>query len=108
MNLNVPPSTIAMSAVSLLCRTGPAPRAGLPALFHSRGYPVSAIAIDQAVDQAIERGLLKQAGEMVMSKLPIGWTVVDRDRSGDGWGGWVAQRGGERRDIAELIEGVTS
>jgi hypothetical protein len=106
MTLNVPPSTVAMSLVNVLTKTGPAPRSGLSELLAGMKYPVARELVEASVDQAIERGLLDQTGEMVASKLPGGWVVTDRSRAGDGWDNWSARHvSGASRSVEELLQG---
>jgi hypothetical protein len=104
----IPQSTLAMSIVSLLGKIGTSPRATAVEVVvaHFALHRVVQADIEQAVDAAIERGLVVAEAGGVRSALPAGYVVLSRNRSGDGWGGWIAMRpDGSKIPVAELIQG---
>jgi hypothetical protein len=88
----VAPSTIAMSATSQLSVSGPLEPASLHRALAEGGLEVTPAAFIDALDQAIERGLIRREGHNVASCLPAGHVVRTRSPlDPTGWEGWSSQ-----------------
>ena len=98
-----------MSIVSLLGKIGSSPRQAAVdvVVAHFALHRVPQVDIENAVDAAIERGLVAVVDDsLIRSALPPGHVIKTRDRKGDGWTGWIAMRpDGSEVLVAELIQG---
>ncbi len=100
-------STFAMSAMSLLSAAGGMTRAKLEQAIATH-YNLDINVVAPAVSEALQRGLIVPSiGGELSSILPPGYVVVARDRSGDGWSGWVAENHAKQKlEVATLLKGV--
>lgn len=102
----VAPSTIAMTACSLLAVIGPRDLEGLWSALVAANYEIDRGPLLDALEQCVARRLVTREGDVFASTLPSGWVVRSRASESEdptGWKGWIAHSpDGRQRRLSDL------
>lgn len=102
----VAPSTIGMTAVSLLALGGPQTVDDLHRRLVQAQHEIDRAPLLDALEQCVARRLVTREGEVFASTLPAGWVVRSRASESEdptGWMGWIDHSpDGRQRRLSDL------